>query len=132
MGGSCHTGPQYSPGLSALVRLGADGFDPMHYVTVQIVRVVDRDFPGWVECELVDASGRVHVMRDKAPIFVADSVDGAVKYPMRRLLRCEIVERRWDSKGRELVRICTEKPDDVSSTEGLYEFTVTADQVGTS
>jgi hypothetical protein len=34
----------------------------MHNLAVQIVRFVDSDFPGWVECELVDAAGKRHVM----------------------------------------------------------------------
>jgi len=45
----------------------------MPLVSVQIVRFVNRDFPGWVECELVDADGRCRVIRDKVPMFTVET-----------------------------------------------------------
>ena len=98
----------------------------MQNVAVQIVRFVDGDFPGCVECELVDADGRLHVIRDKVPILTVERLDATSRYPTPGVVRCEIVKRLQDEKGRELVRICTEKPDGIESTEGLHEFTVTA------
>ena len=44
----------------------------MHNVAVQIVRFVDSGFPGWVECELVDAAGRRHILKDKVPTFTLE------------------------------------------------------------
>ena len=35
---------------------------------VQIVRYIDEHFPGLVECELADASGRLHIFVEKGPV----------------------------------------------------------------
>jgi hypothetical protein len=58
----------------------------MHNVAVQIVRFVESGFPGWVECELVDAAGRRHILMDKVPIFTVEDLDADSKYttPGRR------------------------------------------------
>ena len=104
----------------------------MQNVAVQIVRFIDGAFPGWVECELVDADGRLHVLRDKVPTFTIETLDAGSKYPKPGAIRCEVVERLQDDKGKEFVRICTERPDDIESTEGLCEFIVAASLVTTT
>jgi hypothetical protein len=71
-------------------------------------------------------------VRDKVPIFTVETLNAESKYPTPGVVRCEIVERLQDEKGRELVRICTEKPDGIESTEGLREFTVAASLVTTT
>ena len=38
----------------------------MATVAVHILRVVDEQFPGFVECGLTDASGRLHLFVEKA------------------------------------------------------------------
>lgn len=68
----------------------------MHYVAVQIVRFVDSVFPGWVECELVDASGRRHIFNDKAPMFTAEMLDADSKYPAPGDIYCEVLELYQD------------------------------------
>lgn len=98
----------------------------MPAVPVKIVRFVDDHFPGWVECELIDADGHVHVIRDKVPIFTAQLLDAHSEYPTLGDVRCETVKRFQDEKGRELARIWT---PGIESTEGLSEFTVTANSV---
>jgi len=85
-----------------------------------------------VECELIDADGRLHVIRDKVPIFTTELLDAESKYPTPGVLRCEIVGGLQDRNGRELVRICTEKPDGIESTEGVREFTISASLLKTS
>jgi len=98
----------------------------MHSVSVQIVRFVDGNFPGWVECELVDADDRRHVLNDKIPIFTGELLDAHSEYPTPGSVRCEVVERFRDEEGRELVRVSTWTPDGIESTEGVSEFTVLA------
>lgn len=98
----------------------------MENVSVQIVRLVSPDFPGWVEADLVDADGRLHTIRDKVPIFATELLDADSEYPAPGVVRCEIVRRFRDEKGRDLVRICTKRPDGIESTAGLQEFTVMA------
>jgi len=96
----------------------------MHNIAVQIVRFVDDSFPGWVECELVDASCRHHVLRDKVPIFTDEMLDADSEYPTMGKSPCEVLERFQDATGRELVRVSTEKPFGIDSAEGLSEFIV--------
>jgi hypothetical protein len=101
----------------------------MHDLAVQIVRFVDSAFPGWVECEFVDAAGCLHVLKDKVPIFTVGDLDADSKYPAPGIVRCEIAERYKNEKGQLLVRVSTIKPDGIESTEGLSEFTVFATAV---
>ena len=77
----------------------------MQNVSVQIVRFVDSDFPGWVECELTYADGCRHIIRDKVPIFTAELLGVESRYPVAGGMPCEIVQRFNDMHGRELVRI---------------------------
>lgn len=35
-------------------------------------------FSGWVKCELIDADGKRHVIRDKVPIFTAETLDASI------------------------------------------------------
>jgi hypothetical protein len=101
----------------------------MQSLAVQIFRFVDSAFPGWVECELVDAYGRRHVLKDKVPIFTIEDLGADSKYPSPGSVRCEVAERYKNENGNELVRASTAKPDGVESTEGLSEFTVLASAV---
>jgi len=96
---------------------------------VEIVRFVDSGFPGWVECELVDAAGRRHILRNKVPMFTAEDLDANSQYPKPGFVDCEVVDRYQDEKGQELVRVTTAKPCDIESTEGFSEFTVSASLV---
>ena len=94
-------------------------------VSVQIVRFVDSDFPGWVECELTDADGRRHIIRDKVPVFTAELLDDQSRYPVTGDMPCEIVQRFHDTQGRELVRVSTEQCG-IEFVEGVTDFTVAA------
>jgi hypothetical protein len=100
----------------------------MQNVSVQIIRFVDASFPGWVECELVDADGRRHVIRDKVPIFSAENLDAESPYPAAGNMQCEIVQRFQDGAGRQLARVSTERFG-VESVEGIAQFTVDANLV---
>ncbi len=50
--------------------------------------------------------------------------------PAKGSLPCEVVQRFQDVRGRELVRVSTEKPG-MESIEGVSEFTVAANLVTT-
>lgn len=101
----------------------------MHNVAIQILRFVDGRFPGWVECELVDAAGERHTIRDKVPTFTTEDLDADSKYPRPGAILCEVLDRFRDENGRELVRVSSEKPYYIESTRGLFEFTVPASLV---
>jgi len=104
----------------------------MHFISVQIVRFVDSAFPGWVECEFVDAEGRQHIFKDKIPIFTVELLDADSKYPAPGVVACEILEQFKDEERRELTRVSTRSPWDIESSEGLSEFAVLASQVSSA
>jgi hypothetical protein len=98
----------------------------MDNVLVKIVRLVEDGQPPFVECEFEDATGCRHTFLDKEPIFTAISPQ---RLPQIGFIRCEVLQRWTDSKGQELARISTMRPDGVESTTGLTEFTVFSDSV---
>ena len=86
--------------------------------------MVDEHFPGFVECVLTDAEGRPHSFIEKVPVVTAEALRSTSEYPEEGGIRCT-VERRWrEPDGRAVVRVCTESPDRVASTEGQTRFTV--------
>jgi len=93
-------------------------------LAVQIVRFVDESFPRWVASEFVDAEGQVHTFIAKVPIFSIDDLNASTEYPQPGIIRCEVLDRWKDPSGKELIRVTTDKPDSVESTEGLSEFVV--------
>jgi hypothetical protein len=98
-------------------------------VEVSIVRYVDDDQPGWVACELVDASGRRHNFVEKVPVVYLEYLDALSPYPLPGAIACEVVARWEDDDGRQLARIDTLRPFGVESTEEVTEFVVLAGQV---
>jgi hypothetical protein len=103
----------------------------MYHLAVQIVRFVDDCQPGVVACEFSDAAGRLHTLIDKVPIFSLEDclLDEKSDYPRPGVVRVEVMSRSRDVDGREVVRITTEIPDHVDSTEQLSEFSVFATQI---
>lgn len=97
-------------------------------IPVQIVKFIDASFPGFVECEFVDAKGRKHLLVDKVPIVTTKLLDASSAYPTGGIVRCEVLDR-LDDGNRQLVRITTARPDGVESTEGLSEFVVVASDI---
>ena len=95
-----------------------------HNLAIEIARLVDGAFPGWVECGFVDAHGKRHSFIDKVPIVSNEDLDATSKYPRPGALRCSLLDKWKDSDERELARITTASPDAIESTEGLSEFIV--------
>ena len=81
-----------------------------------------------VECELVDASGRRHTLRDKVSIFSQDSLDASGDYPQPGVADCEVLARWKNEQGRQVAHITTVRPFDIESVEGLSEFAVLSSQ----
>ncbi len=57
---------------------------------VQIVRLVDERFPGWVASEFVDANAIRHTITDKVPIFT-EVLDESSQYPQAGSVSCEVL-----------------------------------------
>jgi hypothetical protein len=101
----------------------------MENLSVQIVRFVEEYQPPIVESEFYDADGHRHTFVEKVAIFTSEWLRPDSIYPQPGGIRCEIVARWQDSRGRELVRISTERPDGVESTQGLSQFVVVSTQL---
>jgi hypothetical protein len=99
-------------------------------VRVAITRYVsDEPQPGLVECELADVHGRCWTFVEKTAIVSAESLDSRTPYPQPGTIACEILSRRQDDAGREIVRIDTERPWGVESVDGRAQFEVGAEQL---
>ena len=98
-------------------------------VHVEITRFVADDQPGWVECRLVDAHGRVHLFAEKAPIVSSRSLDRHSSYPCTGMIACTLIDRRIDADGRELLVVDSERPYGISSREQVQRFVVRPEQL---
>jgi hypothetical protein len=99
-------------------------------LVVQIERWVSSSVPGWVDCEFVDADGRLHTVREKWVCVATEDLLGPDdKYPRPGFIPCEALDRWADADGRRLIRISTEAPHLLQSTDGRAEFVVLESQV---
>jgi hypothetical protein len=93
-------------------------------VRVQIVRLVDDDFPGFIECQFIDAHGRLWSFIEKVPVVTEAYLDAGSTYPQTGVIACEEVGRFLNGSGREIVRIDTDRPWGVESIEGITRFEI--------
>ena len=98
-------------------------------LSVEIVRFVDNWQPGWVACEFLDAENNRHTLVDKVPMFTDELLASKSAYPRPGAVRCEVLQRWQDVRGRELARVSTERPDTVESAEGRSQFVVFSTQL---
>ena len=97
----------------------------MRGIKVTIARYLsDEPQPGIVECQLVDAHGRLWSFVEKSAIVSADSLHARTAYPQPGVIVGEVVERSRNPEGREMVRINTERPYGVCSVDGTAQFEV--------
>jgi hypothetical protein len=97
-------------------------------VQVTIVRYVDHSFPGWVECQLIDAHGHRWSFVEKGPIVTSGYLSAASPYPLPGVIACEVAGLRQD-RGREVVAIDSERPWHIEATTGETRFEVCPEQV---
>jgi hypothetical protein len=101
----------------------------MPALAIEISRFVDEHQPGFVECTLVDAQGSLQSFIEKVPVVTEANLSSSSSYPQEGTIACQ-VEAEWnDEQGRALVRVSTEHPFHVESTEGECRFVVLASQV---
>jgi len=99
-------------------------------IKVTITRYLsDEPQPGIVECQLVDAHGRLWSFVEKSAIVSAGSLHARTAYPVPGAIAGEVIERSRNPEGREVVRINTEQPHGVSSVDGTVQFDVFAESV---
>lgn len=96
----------------------------MASVQVAITKEIDDHVPGWVECELIDIDGKLHVFREKTPIVDSGEGEAGADYPRLGAIRCTVIEI-----GSETAIIDTEFPDGVESISGQTRFSVSPKRV---
>jgi hypothetical protein len=100
----------------------------MLFVKVQIIKYTDAHFPGWVECNLIDANQIEHRFIDKVPIFTAANINAATSLPQPGFIGCVLIETKKREDGREILTIDTEKPWGITSADGRNMFEVFSGQ----
>ena len=101
----------------------------MTAVVVEITRIVDDAFTGFVECFLVGAGLQAHTFVEKIPVVQSVPLRFDSVFPCSGTIRCRVESEFSDEAGRLLVRINTEHPDGVESTAGERRFVVLSSQV---
>jgi hypothetical protein len=101
----------------------------MPAVAVRITRFVDDHFPGFVECELVDAAGVSHIFVEKVPVVTTEELSSSSCYPCAGLIACQVLAQWADADGVWHSRIDTSKPCGVESSAGVTEFVVASSQI---
>jgi hypothetical protein len=100
----------------------------MSNLVIRIVRLIEDGQPRVVQTEFMDVTGQMHTFIDKEPIFTEkDSPSNS--FPLIGFLRCEVLERWQDSRGQQIAKITTARPDGLVSTDGLTEFVVSVDSL---
>ena len=100
----------------------------MERVPVNIIEFLSSEQPGFVAASLTDAFGVAHIFHEKAPVLADADIDCSTPLPIDGWIGCNVIERFTD-EGRALVRIDTEKPWGIESTNGDYQFVVLAEFV---
>ncbi len=101
----------------------------MKAISVEILRIVDNSFPGWVKCRLIDAQGRAHLFVEKIPIVTRETLGDDNQYPRPGEIACEVQSEWKDAVGHSFARVGTTRPDGVESTAGLSEFVIRSSQL---
>ena len=65
----------------------------MPSIPIEIVRYTDDHVPGFVECRLTDAYGRVWSFEEKVPIVSAEYLSADDQYPRPSSIECTILRR---------------------------------------
>ena len=87
--------------------------------------VSDEPFPGLVEVELTDGSGKAWTFVDKYPMFgPGDDLRPDGRYPINLTLACTVIDRTSNT-----VTISTAQPWGLESVNGTYHFVMRPDQI---
>lgn len=97
-------------------------------VKVEITRFVDDNYPGWVECRLVDAWQQEWLFIEKAPVVTLEHLDSESTYPLTGYIFCFIVGTKYVA-NLEIITIDTSEPLHINAVDGETQFEVLAEQV---
>lgn len=90
-------------------------------VKIEIVRVVDKSYPVFVEAKLTDCNGNAHYFHDKLPVFTKAEPENI---PCDGIIQCEMITENADT-----ILIDTLTPDDIESLNGVSRFEIRKDQI---
>jgi len=93
-------------------------------IKVQIVRWIDDDQPGWVECTFLDYRGEEHRFREKAPVVSEADLHAGSPYPQAGIIGCTVLRRYVAEDGHTVMLIDTDQPWGIQSVEGRSRFDV--------
>ena len=96
----------------------------MNAIRISITAFVDDGFPGWVECEMIDANGVLHQFVEKVPVVSNEDLRHDSTYPRNGIIACAVNSKWTDDLGRDLSRIDTSHPWGVESKAGSTDFVV--------
>lgn len=90
----------------------------MAELKVTITEIIDKNtYPYFAVAEFTDRFGKVHILRDKLPVFAKDDLDHTV--PREGCARCTLIKENGGYCTVDL-----EFPDDIEDEEGVYRFEV--------
>jgi hypothetical protein len=98
-------------------------------VRLEIVRWYDDHYPGWVECQLIDAHGKTWTIIEKVPVVTAADLDKDSAYPQPTSIKAALVAVIRDPANRVIVTIDTARPWGIAAIDGTTRFEVWQDQV---
>ena len=99
------------------------------HIAVEIMRFLKEDVPGWVECRLVDISGRVHLFHEKVPVVTAANLWSDTHYPQPGIVAAIVLKRNAQHSGQESLTVDTAEPWDIESTAGETIFEIGSHQL---
>jgi hypothetical protein len=101
----------------------------MFGVKAKITKCIDdTSYPAFVECQFVDAHGKIQIFNDKDAIFAKEMLNRNSLYPIDGVIGCEIVERKRID-GCEIIKVDTELPWGIESVKSETIFEVSAEQI---
>ncbi|WP_249554709.1 MULTISPECIES: hypothetical protein [Shewanella] len=101
----------------------------MPNISVKILRFINSEFPGWVECVLFDANGQSHFFIEKAPVVSSENLSASSNYPRHGVIGCELESQWANGAGQMLACVCTDLPWGIESTAGATRFVVLSSQI---
>jgi hypothetical protein len=94
-------------------------------VAVQITRITDTDFPGWVECVLRDAQGDAWTFVEKVPVVTTEDLNELSAFPRPGAVACEVLAGNPAADdASSLVAISTSRPWGIAASDGTASFIV--------
>ncbi len=101
----------------------------MNTIRISISAFADDCFPGWVDCEMIDANGVLHQFVEKVPVVSNENLQRDSTYPRDGTIACDVNLIWTDELGRDLSRIDTSQPWGIESKAGITEFVVLSNTI---